>query len=119
MISSSATVPFIQSRWSSTCGFSFLVRGRAWIKHFNGRHNFLSSLYAGIDNHSLTIEHYIAGCNHSTDKVGSSARDIFGEFERAHLKDMLIKVKNHRGRFYRSFFVLKSHGDGSTDYFSS
>ena len=51
----------------------FLVSGRAWIKHFNGRHNFLSSLYAGIDNHSLTIEHHITGCNHPTDKVGPSA----------------------------------------------
>ncbi len=86
---------FIQSRWSSTCGFSFLARGNARIKHFDGRQNFLSRLYAGIDNNSLTIEHYIAGGNHPTGEVGFSARDIFGEFKRAHLKDMLIKVNNH------------------------
>jgi len=36
------------SRWSSTCGFSFLVRERAWIEHFYGGHDLLPSLHTGI-----------------------------------------------------------------------
>jgi len=55
----------------------FLVSGRAWIEHLDSRHDFLAILYTGVDNNSLTIKYDIARSNHSADKVGLSARDVF------------------------------------------